>query len=420
MRWSTLGILGLVSFACARPPSSHPGDIGDVVLALTLPGGGIVNAVSYTITGNGISPITGTIDVSAPGTTAPTTLVSGLAAGSYSVAMMASSSDGQTCSGSAPFTVVAGQTALASVLLQCTRTNTRGSVAITGRIDQCPLITSISATSLQAPLGGAINIGVVVSDLDGDSVSYSWSASPSGLGSFGAQAANTTFTCLAVGNPQLSIAVTDGICGDSLTNAIPIHCVGAGSTDGGGNGGSDAGASCQPILNNGNDTGFDSCVGGVRRRRAALSCPEGMIDPNFNGCPMTPGSQCSSDAECTAQPLGYCPNAHHVVGYCGCFYGICRTDADCGPSSICECGAAFLGACVPAACATDASCGPGFDCIKTYPAMLQNTCALPAGGPGSYVCETAADLCHGDGDCSAGSFCSMVNNQRICLPGCKI
>jgi len=48
-------------------------DIGSVGLALTLPGGGIVNTVNYSITGGGLTtPITGMIDVSAPGTTQAT------------------------------------------------------------------------------------------------------------------------------------------------------------------------------------------------------------------------------------------------------------------------------------------------------------------------------------------------------------
>src|SRR5262249_55796138 len=150
---------------------------------------------------------------------------SGLVPMTYTVTMTATASNGQPCSGSGPFTVVAGQTALVDVILQCTRVVTYGSVAITGRTDQCPVITSISATRLQAPVGGTINLGVVASELDpGDTVAYSWSASAA-IGTFSSPSvAMPLFQCTQVGATSVSIAITDGICGDTLMNAIPITC----------------------------------------------------------------------------------------------------------------------------------------------------------------------------------------------------
>jgi hypothetical protein len=225
---------GAIAINCSKKADSE--DVGSVGLALTLPGGGIINTVNYTISGNGITPIMGMIDVSAPGTTQATALVSGLLPGMYNVAMTATSSDMQSCTGMAPFTVVAGQTAMANVTLQCSRTDGHGSVAITGRIDQCPLITSISSTSLQAAVGSSIMIGVVASELDpGDTVTYSWTQAPAmgGAGTFGGQTATTTFTCTTAGTLNISVAVSDGICGDSRTNAIPVTCLpGSGGTGG--------------------------------------------------------------------------------------------------------------------------------------------------------------------------------------------
>ena len=100
---------GAVAVNCSK--KSDKDDIGSVGLALVLPGGGIVNTVTYSI--NTTPPITGTIDVSAAGTTTATALVSGLAPGSYIVTMNAMGTNPtQTCMGSAPFTVLAGQTAI--------------------------------------------------------------------------------------------------------------------------------------------------------------------------------------------------------------------------------------------------------------------------------------------------------------------
>jgi hypothetical protein len=232
---------GALAVNCSK--KSDRDDVGSVGLALVLPGGGIVNTVHYSI--NTTPATTGDIDVSAPGTTQATALVSGLLPGNYIVTMTATSSDMQTCSGMAPFTVAANQTAMANVILQCSRINNRGSVAITGRIDQCPLITSASATSLQAAVGGSISIGVVASELDpGDTLTYSWTMAGAGTtpgnGTFGAAAANTTFTCTAAGQVNISIAVSDGICGDSRMNAIPVNCL-PGTTGTGGTGGTGVG-----------------------------------------------------------------------------------------------------------------------------------------------------------------------------------
>src|SRR5499427_9000289 len=187
--------LGLGAGGCSRN-APDGGDTGSVVVALTL-GQTVFNTVSYTVSGNGIIPIMGVIDVSAPGTTQATALVSGLPAGPYAVTMTAQSTDGQFCSGSAPFTVVAGQTALANVVIECNRGDHGGTVAIFGRVDQCPFITSFNATSLVARLGSSITVSVLATDPD----------------------------------------VIDGICGDRLMNAIPINCLSPSANGTGGAGG---------------------------------------------------------------------------------------------------------------------------------------------------------------------------------------
>ena len=235
---------GAMSVGCGKKDSRD--DIGSVGLALTLPGGAVVNTVTYTITGGTppISPINGSIDVSAPGITVATALVSGLPAGAYSVTMNATASDGQTCTGTAPFTVVAAQTAMANVILQCSRIRNNGSVVINGRLDQCPFITSLSATALQAPVGGSITVGVSATELDpGDTISYTWTNSAPAIGTLApTNAATGTFTCNAAGSAVLSIAVSDGVCGDALTNAIPITCTASATGTGGGAAGAAGGA----------------------------------------------------------------------------------------------------------------------------------------------------------------------------------
>ena len=102
---------------CSKKNSND--DIGSITLALTLSPGVTVNTVNYTISGNGIMPINGMIDVSMA--TTATAFVSGLPAGNgYTVSMTATSTDGLTmCTGSTTFNVQAGVTAMANVVLQC-------------------------------------------------------------------------------------------------------------------------------------------------------------------------------------------------------------------------------------------------------------------------------------------------------------
>ena len=350
---------GAVAVNCSKKADD---DVGSVGLALTLPGSGAtINTVNYTITGNGITPIMGTIDVSAPGTTTATALVSGLAPGMYNVAMTAMSSDGQNCMGSTPFTVVAGQTAMANVVLQCTRTRTTGSVAIGGRIDQCPFITGVSASRLQAPVGGSINLAVAATDSDGDPITYSWTSSTAGTGALGPNAAATTFTCNAIGTTSISIAVSDGICGDSLMNVIPINCTmgtpgtagtggstgvggtggggttgtGGGGTGGGGTtgtgGGGTGGGGTGGGGTGGGGTGGTACINTETSPPASLAvscgtCLMANFSPSTDGCcgitDATGSTLCTAVSVCIRG--GSCNNAGDTTNcFCGTNAGTC-------------------------------------------------------------------------------------------------
>ena len=66
-------LAGAMSVGCGKKDSRD--DIGSIGLALTLPGGRRRQHVTYQITGNGITPINGSIDVSAPDITVATALV---------------------------------------------------------------------------------------------------------------------------------------------------------------------------------------------------------------------------------------------------------------------------------------------------------------------------------------------------------
>ena len=175
---------------------------------------------------------------------------------------------------------------------------------------------------------------------------------------------------------------------------------------------------CQPVLNQaGIDTGFEVCSDHSQRRRVAIACPEARMAAT-SPCTPDDGPACKSDAECTMQPLGYCANAHKLVGYCGCFYG-CRKDSDCASGSICSCGS-VVGVCVSATCASAAECGAGSACVLTVHGAPQLTCVSgrPSSFVESYSCLKPEDQCHGNGDCPSSGMdfgtCFIDTAHRYC------
>ncbi len=190
----------------------------------------------------------------------------------------------------------------------------------------------------------------------------------------------------------------------------------------GGDGPVDATDVCQPILNQaGLDTGFESCVDGSKRRRAAIVCPTEKTSAS-SPCQSTFGlPSCRSDSDCVAQPGGYCADAHKLSGYCGCYYG-CRQDSDCGAGSICECGV-VLGRCVPATCTTNADCGAGLACA--HAAAVPGPVAVCIGfgtAVSSYTCQTTSDQCQSDSTCPSNGrdrgVCVFDGGHRICGTMC--
>ena len=205
---------------CDRRIVIAPDDTsGRVSLALTLSPTVTITTVTYNISGNAITPIMGSIDVSA--VTRATALVTGIPASStpYVVALAADSTDGKThCAGSSNVTVSAGATANANVVLLCRGPNasTTGGVGINGTVDNCPVITGYSASTLLAPIGGTISIGVTATDPDKlDTLTYSWVFSPAGTPGAGMidfpSSSMATFTCLAAGTVPMNMIVSDGV-----------------------------------------------------------------------------------------------------------------------------------------------------------------------------------------------------------------
>lgn len=132
-------------------------------------------------------------------------------------------------------------------------------------------------------------------------------------------------------------------------------------------------------------TGWVECSRGLIHRAEQRDC---IYPSSLAGSCSSGGGTCSADADCDAQPHGYC---NDVGGFgdvgCACNYG-CERDDDCGPDQACFC----LGAssrCVTAHCRTNADCADGHLC-----AML---------GDEVLACHGPEDTCRTDRDCNDGS-----------------
>lgn len=196
----------------------------------------VISAVQWIITADGMTPMVGRIDTSAPGAT-PSVEVFGLAPGNYEVALEANSDDGKThCRGEAPFDVSPGLATEVAVLLNCSAEPRFGAVRVNGKLNICPELTKAVVAPLQTSIGNRIAVRSHAEDPEGDTVQYAWTATS---GSFAnPSAANTFYTCEQTGDHAITISATDDgaeHCIDTWT--VDITCInnnGSGGTGGSG------------------------------------------------------------------------------------------------------------------------------------------------------------------------------------------
>ena len=202
--------------SCQGQVGGSAADEGQVVLALTIPDGATISSVSWTVRSSSNQLLaSGTTNTSRSGATA--SFAVGLAAGTGDVVTMtATTSAGETCTGSsAPFNVVANQTSPVSISLNCQAVIADGgvgSVVVMATVvpgDSCPALTSWTISPAAAAAnGGRIDVTASATDADNDTLTYQWSAA---AGSFASSTATTTtYTCGPVGSQVLHLIVSDG------------------------------------------------------------------------------------------------------------------------------------------------------------------------------------------------------------------
>ena len=382
-------------------------DQGAVDFKLDIGGGATINTMHVIVFGNSLGAVGAStnlvrdLDVGAlSGANTAFTLT--LTVGSnYQVKL--SSPDNATCTGTGAFGVIAGQSSSStvSVTMSCAATDVTGGETVNANACTPPVVNSVFISPNSQIVGHKVQLNA---DAESGST-VQWAQSGAGAGTFGSSSAPTTdFTCTSAGAIVIQLGLTKNGCSTSKTYSV--SCT---DTSGGGIG-------CQPILSpTGLDTGFDTCEDGTKQRRAAIQCPAAATDP-AQECGTVPEA-CVSDADCKQEPYGICANAHKLEGYCGCFPG-CRSDADCGAGSICECGSP-LGRCTPAKCATNADCGEGFGCTASAGSidLAGGKCDLFTDT--TYACQSGADRCRVDKDCPDGG-CVLEVDHRVCVPLCPV
>jgi hypothetical protein len=200
-------LVGAASMGCGGPSTEN---LGEARLAVVVQGGAVINTVTYTLSGLGVSRM-GTIDVSHSSTISA--VIGGVPAGGPDTVMLtATSADGMlNCGGtSAPFSVTAHQTAMVAVALDCHETPHFGSVQVNGAINVCPVADGVSANPADVAVGFPVSLAVAAHDTDSapSPLSYHWSA-PSGAFS-DPTSATPTFTCNMPGPVTLTVSVSDG------------------------------------------------------------------------------------------------------------------------------------------------------------------------------------------------------------------
>lgn len=269
----TLFVLGAATvLSCARRDVAAGRAMpGAVSLGLKLSATTEFKTFTYALTGNGLPPVTG--ELSIDDATGPRVSIIGLPPGpDFSLALSAVSTDGKTtCSGMASVTVVAGETALANVLLECRMAaggvgagGAGGGAPAGGDFDHCPVLRSYVAAPMSAAVGASMKLSATAVDADGDPITVTFTGlSSATVGTLvtappvAGSSPTATFTCAAPGSATITIAASDGRC--KATGTVVLTC--AGTTGAGGTAGSGGAVGSGGVAGSGGAPGSGGVVG---------------------------------------------------------------------------------------------------------------------------------------------------------------
>lgn len=263
---------------------------GAIDMALELADGSQIGTIHYVISGNGITPIQGDINVSGSQSTISAFVDSIPQGGGYLLTLTATADDGATCQGSANFDVVAGQTTAVWVALQCTEIDNNGGADVTAEVNICPEITRMTVAPLTTEVGNQIAVSATATDNDGDTLTFAWSSNNGSFADSGAM--NTSYACTLVGVDTITVTVDDGQ-GCTDAKSYDVNCLAAGVC---GNGTLEVGEGCD----DGNLIPGDGCNEICREE----ICGNGILDAGeeCDDGNLEAGDEC--DAQCRLEGCG--------------------------------------------------------------------------------------------------------------------
>jgi hypothetical protein len=225
---ATILAAALTAAACgvARdlPPSTGSVDVGFIDV-----GNLSLSRVDYTISGNGIVPITGSISLVDPSATS-SARIGGIPAGpQYLLELRAASDDGSAqCYGASAFDVMAGTSAMVTITLICRDPTTGRTITVNGMTDYCPSLASYAASPQTGTVGGSpISLTATAFSYYSDPPLFMWTASAGELSA--EDSSVSSYTCTVPGVQTLMVTVTDGNCPDTAT--LLVTCLPAPAVD---------------------------------------------------------------------------------------------------------------------------------------------------------------------------------------------
>ncbi|MEM7435025.1 MAG: esterase-like activity of phytase family protein [Myxococcota bacterium] len=232
---STSRFSSILALACAlvmgagcasSPQESAAEETGSLSLDLVLGDDVEIDTVDWEITGGEMEPMSGTIDVSAPGATASVE-VFGLPpteGDEYTISLQATSVDGGgSCKGAADFGVEVGEATDIMVMLNCQFPTRLGGVRANGKFNICAELSKVIVSPLQTSVGNDIDLASAGFDVEGDAIEYRWTSTGGTIAD--ATAATTTYTCDEEGEQSVTIEVSDDGFEYCLgTWTVPVTC----------------------------------------------------------------------------------------------------------------------------------------------------------------------------------------------------
>jgi hypothetical protein len=179
-----------------------------------------VQSIDYTISGNGIVPLTGTISLTDPNST-PSIDVGGIPpALQYLLELRATPDDGSgQCYGAATFDVAPGRSVDVAISLVCSYPTTVRTIMVDGMTDYCPSLASYAASPTTGVVGGSpVSLSATAFSFYSAAPMFFWQASMGELSS--EDTSVTSYTCTAPGPVTLTVTVTDGLCPDSASLVV--------------------------------------------------------------------------------------------------------------------------------------------------------------------------------------------------------